>query len=96
MENKNNTAQLLGSFAILFIAIILVCGLTVYRKLDHGVLAWWEYLDILFIFLAAFCRLCAAIYGPRLQIIGRRFNLIALISLILGIVSFLVSWALLR
>lgn len=97
-ENKkpaatgSNTAKTLRAVGALFLTIIVVCILIISRKLDHAPLAWWEYIDVLFLFLAAFCRLCSLMYGARLKTLSRRFNLLALIFLILALVAFIAIW----
>ena len=98
MENRKpatsgiNTAKTVRAIGALFLTIIIVCVLIISRKLDHTPLAWWEYIDVLFLFLAAFCRLCSLMYGARLKVLSRRFNILALIFLILALVAFLFVW----
>lgn len=97
-ENKKpaaagfNTAKTVRAIGALFLTIILVCVLIISRKLDHAPLAWWEYTDVLFLFLAAFFRLCSLMYGVRVKVLARRFNLLALISLLLAAAAFIFVW----
>ncbi len=74
------------------LAIILVCVLIISKKMDHTPLLWWEYLEPLFIFLAAFCRLCSLLYVNKLPAISKRFNLLAIIFLVLTVVMIIVDW----
>lgn len=93
---NKDTRNIVGTLLLFFLTITVVCVLIIMRKADHSPLAWWEYIDVLFLFLAAFCRLCSLMYATKLKAIARRFNLIALICLIMAIGAFLFTWFAMR
>lgn len=86
--------KLVTSIGAMFLMVIVVVVLIVVRKADRGTdgLEWYDYSDVFFLFMAAFSRLASVLLGKTNGYVGRRLNLIALVSLVLGLVCGGLLW----
>lgn len=82
----NNSKRLILALFIFFLSIIAVVAVIVMRKNDHAPIAWWEYVDMLSIFLASFAFLVSSLYNGKLPAISRK---LAICSRVLIIFAFL-------
>lgn len=73
--------------AMLLIAIVLVCTFQLRTE-------WWAFIDIFFFFMMAFCHAVACTVARMGVSISRRLDMVALMCGILGVVAFIVEWAL--
>lgn len=73
--------------AMLLIAIVLVCTFQLRTE-------WWAFIDIFFFFMMAFCHAVACTVARMGAAISRRLDTVALVCGILGVIAFIVEWAL--
>lgn len=67
-----------------FLLVILLIALTVVLRVE-----WWDYIDILFAFLMAFCHLLA-VYFRKIPDMSRKLDLAALVCGITSLVALIV------
>lgn len=86
--------KIVTSVAAMILVIVIVIVIVVVRK-GYGapdIMKWYDYTDIFFLFMAAFCRLASVLLGRANPYVGRRLNLIALGSLVLALVCGGLLW----